>query len=250
MIEFVQSLAAVVAFLLPIGAYCLFLAWINRRPRPVMTSGSWDTLGLVFAASGFFGVTIPLLLTEFYKRTSGQVDSVHALWLSFWAIWLGYYLLLVAGSIMAVRWRSHKTLIYNVDLELFPKVLEHALALIGLESRQERGRLVLTPVSAPSGESTAIMEPMTRPPSLSSDRRSAEIEVETFPSMCHVTLHWRRCEDAVRSEIEHELDKTLESAAPLENPAAGWFLSVSGLILGAVAAVAVAIVFVFVFLAR
>ena len=68
--------------------------------------------------------------------------------------------------------------------------------------------------------------------------------------MCHVTLHWQQCDASVRDEIERELDKTLESAAPLDNPAAGWFLSVSGLILGAVTAILLAIVFLFVFLGR
>jgi hypothetical protein len=68
--------------------------------------------------------------------------------------------------------------------------------------------------------------------------------------MCHVTLHWRQVDRSVREEVERELDKTLEAAAPLENPAAGWFLSISGLILGAVSAILLAIVALFFLLGR
>jgi hypothetical protein len=62
--------------------------------------------------------------------------------------------------------------------------------------------------------------------------RSAELRVETFPSMCHVTLHWDIYTPEIRREVEAELEKVLTLAAPEDNPSAGWFLSVSGLIFG------------------
>src|ERR1041385_7694309 len=133
MVEFVQTLSAVVAFLLPVGGYCLYLAWVNRRPRPMMAGGSWDSLGLLFAVSGFLLVTMPVLLTEFYRRTAGVLDSVHTVWVSFWFLWLLYFLLLIVGGFLMIQWRAHKTMIYNVDIELFPKALDQAFAQVGLE---------------------------------------------------------------------------------------------------------------------
>jgi hypothetical protein len=249
MAEFVQTLAAVVAFLLPVGGYCLYLAWVNRRPRPLMAGGSWDSLGLLFAASGFFVVTVPVLLTEFYRRTAGVTDSVRAVWVSFWILWLIYFFALLAGSFVMIQSRSRKTMIYNVDTEIFPKALEQACAQVGLETQGEKNRLVLHAMNPNTGDgSTASTQAV--PVATPVDSRHAQLEVETFPSMCHVTLHWRQCDPSVRDDIERELDKALESAAPLDNPAAGWFLSVSGLILGAVSAIFLAIVFLFFFLGR
>jgi hypothetical protein len=246
MTEFVQTLAGVVAFLLPVGSYCLFLAWINRRPRPVMAGGGWDALGPIFAATGFFVVTIPILLTEFYRRTAGVVDNVRTLWAAYWLLWLVYFGLLIVGCALMIRWRSMKTMIYNVDVELFTKALDQAFAQVGLEAQEINNRLVLKPTAAGS---TAFTEVQLAPVATTAVRPHAEMNIETFPSMCHVTLHWIWCDAKLRGEIERELDKTLESAAPLDNPAAGWFLSVSGLILGAVAAIMLAIVLLF-FLVR
>src|SRR5262245_32213201 len=185
MAEFVQTLAAVVAFLLPVGGYCLYLAWVNRRPRPLMAGGSWDSLGLLFAASGFFVVTMPVLLTEFYRRTAGVTDSVRAVWVSFWILWLIYFFILIAGGVLMVQSRSRKTMIYNVDAEVFPKALEQAFAQVGLESHSEKNTLVLKPLSPSGNGGTAFTE--APPVAAPVDRRHAVLEVETFPSMCHVT---------------------------------------------------------------
>ena len=118
MAEFVQTLAAVVAFLLPRRR--LALPGVGQSTTAAMMAGR--LLGfarLTFAASGFLVVTVPVLLTEFYRRTTGVVDSIHAMWVSFWILWLVYFLLLIAGGYLMVQWRANKTMIYNVDIELF-----------------------------------------------------------------------------------------------------------------------------------
>jgi hypothetical protein len=249
MVEFLQTLGAVVSFLLPVGIYCLYLAHVNRRPRPMMAGGAWDSLGLLFAASGFLVVTVPLLLTEFYRRAASVVDSIQALWLSYWIVWLAYYTALVVAAVWMIRARAGKTMIYNVDSELFPKALDQAFSQIGMEAHGDSNRLVLQPISHRGNNgSTSFME--AAPVAALPDRRHAEVEIEAFPALCHVTLHWRQCEAELRAEIERELDKALESAAPLENPAAGWFMSISGLVLGAVSAVVLALFFLVFFLGR
>ena len=50
--------------------------------------------------------------------------------------------------------------------------------------------------------------------------------------MCNITLHRVNYTPEVRRQIERELNKNLESAAPLDNPAASWFLNISGMIFG------------------
>ena len=47
---------------------------------------------------------------------------------------------------------------------------------------------------------------------------------------------------AIVAQIENELEKCLESTAPLDNPAAGWFLNISGLIFGTLLMVVLAFV--------
>ena len=72
----------------------------------------------------------------------------------------------------------------------------------------------------------------SKSPPAATDRRHAVLELESFSSMCHITLHWEKFTPDVRAQIEDELNKNLESAAPLENVGAGWFLNISGMIFG------------------
>ena len=252
-LAFTLALTALVAFLMPVGVYCLLLASINRRPRPVMVNGGWDSVGLLFAASGFLLVTIPMLFTEFYRRTVTTADGeqIVNIWLSQWALWLGYFLFVVCAGWLMVLWRRAKTIIYNVDPEFFPRAMEQTLVLSELEGKRHSAKLILVPaIPRTAEESTAIMEGTAKPANPPTDHRRADLEIESFPSMCHVTLHWGPSTPGMREQVERELAKNLEAAAPLENAAAGWFLSVSGLILGAVSAIVVAMVFLMILSAR
>jgi hypothetical protein len=251
--EFELALCALLAFLFPVAIYCLILATINRRVKPLIVSGVWDSVGLLCAVGGFFLVTVPMLITEFYRRafTSEDAESFLTLWLQQWTLWLIYYLLLISGSSLMTLWRTHKTSIYNVDTELFAKVLEQTCAALGLAMTANRARLVLTPAPRIElSESTAISVSAPKPLLDPQDRRHAELEIESFPSMCHVTLHWDNYSLEVRRQIEAELDKSLEAAAPLENPATGWLLNISGMIFGALLMVALAAVVVHIFFNR
>jgi hypothetical protein len=213
-------LLAVLAFLCPIGIYCFFLASINQRSRPLMVGGRWDTVGLLFAMSGFALVTVPTLGAAFYDRFVGVIVSsfVFDPW---WMLWIGYHLALLSGGWLMTVWRASTTEIYQVDPALFAKVLEGALAALGIAAVQDRDRLILTKSMA---------------------ERVGVLQVDAFPAMCHVTLRWDQCRPDVRRDIETELDKALVLAAPDENPAAGWFLSVSGLIFGALTMVVMAFI--------
>lgn len=225
------------AFLLPVGVYCLLLASINRRGKPVIVSGALDSISLLFACSGFMVATVPMLVAELYLRSLGVSSDLHnsvILVPRSWLILLAYYLMLLTAATLMILWRTHKTMIYNVDAAQFSIVLERTLAGLGLGATANKPRLIIT-TATPTHEasSTAITEtspPIASPP----DGRYAELLVETFPSMCHVTLHWDNYAAETRVQIEEELTKTLDPAAPMDNAAAGWFLSISGLICGVV----------------
>jgi hypothetical protein len=228
----------VLGFLFPIGLYCLVLAGINRRNTPWMIRGSWDAVGLLFAGSGFFLITVPLLFSDFYLRTLDALpnESFFVIWLRHWLVSVVYYLLLVCGSAMLIYWRGHKTVIYNVDPEMFQQRFDVVLAGLGLGMMVQHRRVVISSALAASRKQTSIMEglPATAGgPGLPIDDRHAEVEIETFPKLCHVTLHWDRYLPQVRDEIEAELAKRLPDAAPEDNQAASWFLVISGAIFGA-----------------
>ena len=57
-------LIPVLVFLFPLAIYCLIVSLLNRRPRPVMVSGTWDFAGVLFAVSGFLLLGGPVMLTS------------------------------------------------------------------------------------------------------------------------------------------------------------------------------------------
>jgi hypothetical protein len=249
----VLAVCAVLAFLVPIGIYCLILASINRRAKPLVVSGVWDAIGLLFAVSGFFLATIPMLLAEFYARTLAENTSDHFLhiWLQHWLLWLVYFLFLLSGAALMLLWRSHKTMIYNVDPEQFPRALERTFELVGLAVKRNNRRLLLTP-TAPSAsqESTAITQDALAAQPTPDDTLYAELEIDTFAPLCHVTLLWDNYAPELRRQIENELVHHLDAAAPLENPVAGWFLNISGMIFGALVMVVLTFVTLILFSGR
>jgi hypothetical protein len=229
-------LFAVLAFLCPIGIYCFFVASINQRTRPLMVSGRWDAVGLLFAMSGFVLVTVPTIAAAFYDRFVGVIVSTFVFdpW---WTLWISYHLAILGGSWLMTLWRASTTEIYQVDPALFAKALDGTLATLGLAAIRDQGRLVLFQARKSEADaSTGITQlaPPSAPP-----ERIGTLQVDAFPAMCHVTLRWDQCRADQRRDLETELAKGLVLAAPDENPAAGWFLSVSGLIFGALTMVVV-----------
>jgi hypothetical protein len=223
----------VLAFLIPIGMYCLLLSSINRRPTPVLLSGFWDTVGLLFAASGFFLATIPMLLNEWYNYNQSvrfnMGQEFGPLYLLHLSIWLLYYLLLIGGSVILFLWRSRKTMIYNVDTDLVPPLLDAALAALGLAATKRNHMLMIA--SSSDRKDTAIMaSPLGQASAPPYAGRHTVLAIESFRALCHVTLHWIQCAPQLRLDIEQELRQKLANAAPADNPAGGWFLSVGSLI--------------------
>jgi hypothetical protein len=235
---------AILLFLFPLGAYCLLLAHVNRRDRPLLLAGSWDGALMLGAGSGFFLILLPTIFLHLYHRSIhgaiGVEEDLDQLLARWWFAWFGYYVLLVAGSVALVAWRRHKTVIYNVDTELFPALFVQAARLAQLDVHahpEQSGHYVLSlalpPATAIAAERLPPLQPAGRP--------AAVLVVDPYPAGCHVTVHWQHYSPAVRLALEEQLAKTLEQARPADNPLAGWFLVISGLVFGLIALVVLAV---------
>ncbi len=243
--DFAAAIGAVLAFLIPVGIYCFLLAVINRRSKPLLVQGVWDTASIFFASSGFLFCTVPLLFHEYYIRalSDGGDEAFQDIWFRHWALSIGYYAAVVLFVVGTMYWRSDRTAIYNVDPEHFEKGLEQAASAMGLAVENSPGRTILKPAphAAPDG---AMMSAEKAFNALRSSAGYAELVVEPFPAMCHVTLHWRQVTTGLRRKIEAELNKSLAESAPAENAASGWFFSISGMVFGSVTMICVVLVLI------
>jgi hypothetical protein len=246
-LAFQKILYAFLIFLFPLALYCLALAHLNRSRRPVLVSGVWDCIGMLFGLVGFLLWTVPTLLAivavRFIVFLPGSDDpEVAELWV--WTLYTLYYGAVVAGALLLLALRRHKTAIYNVDTDRFGERLAVALADLGLDCIEESGRLTIAPVEAMTSVPTdaisaefmhtALGRPTKRLHVPPGGPRYAEVRVEAFPTLCHITLHWDSYAPLLRRTIESQLARSLEHAAAPDNPAAGWLLGFSGLIFGTV----------------
>src|SRR5262249_18144372 len=110
------------AFAFSVAAYLLYLALINGRTRPPMISRPWDFVGMLFAASRFWLVGGPVILSVFHARWrpafvgGGMAEVASGDWSFVWVLaWVFYFALVltVAGFFL---WRRRAyTAVYNVD---------------------------------------------------------------------------------------------------------------------------------------
>jgi len=229
-------LTTYLALLFPLAIYFLILFQLNRRNNPVMVSGVWDSIGLLFAGSGFLLISGPLFIG--WKFEVSLADWT--------VVWIAYYLLILAGSALLLWSRRHVTVIYNVDADMLNQLLERVLDKIGVNQTRIGHAVMIGPpldIAAEEATSEAITEmpgrgreprdssllkryPLFSPPEENQDR----LDVEPFPAMCNVTLHWRSGTLALRQEVEDELRRNLDECRSLDNPSAGWFLGLSSLL--------------------
>lgn len=232
-------LVLLLAFLVPVAVYCLILALINRRERPLVVSGVWDGVGLLFASSGFFLVTVPGILGTLYFKglnaltVEGEAPTGAAtlgeLLAHQWGILALYYGGVVLLALLVLWARRNKVVVYNVEPEVMERGLERAAARLGLVPRRAGDRLLLTP--APAGENELPTD-AGRPPPTFAPAHAAELRLDAFPAMCNVTLHWVAGDERLRADLEGRLAKELKQSRTYDNPAGGWFLGVAGGLFG------------------
>jgi hypothetical protein len=220
------------AFVVPLGCYCLLLALVNRSRHPVVIAGSWDFAGILFAVSGFLLLGGPAALTGLHERwrmswllgETRFLAGVGEQW-HFWVtLWVLYFAVVIGGSAALLWRRRNATSIYNIDPSAFDGVLGAVLDRLGLETFRDGPRRLLIqrsdqslPVSVTARERT-VPDPT---------KASIELELDIFPLMRHITLHWHGEGDLLRRDVEVELTTALRQIHTYGNPVGGWLMSLS-----------------------
>jgi hypothetical protein len=247
-----------VAFLLPLAIYLLGLGFVNRRPQAVMMSGTWDFIGLVFAASGFLLFGGPALLSSLSERWRafwifGHYENGDSASEKLWQFWIFlsvlYFVVVVAG-VSSLLWRQRAyTSIYNVEPGTVERALLRACARLGL-SPTRSGNLFLfgmaptTPAGAKGGtEAIQTAAPLSAAGkavagALAGSTASvgellnqmAVLEIDTFAALHHVSLRWDPPDSGLRQTVEIELNRSLADFPVPESELAPWF-TLLGLVL-------------------
>ncbi len=243
-----------VAVVIPLAIYFLILAWLNRSRHPVMVSGVWDFVGVLFAASGIIYLGGTAILNSLYEHWRvpwllGQTRFLPEFaqdW-NFWTVlWFVYFAVIVAGSALVLRRRRRQTSIYNVEPAIFEEVLVQVFERLGLEVIRSGPRRILVRVReglTESGGGGVMVDSETAPPSSQAITRHASpapaqqtllstnhwlrLDLEPFPLMRHMTLHWGAESGLLRLEIETALEDALARVRSRHNPVSTWFLALA-----------------------
>jgi hypothetical protein len=243
-------LTLLLLFLFPVALYFLALAFLNRRPHPTMLPGSWDFLGLLFAASGFLLFVAPALLRGLFRQILQDMtfaeerpsaDAVSAVISLQWLTWGLYYLLVVGGGLLLAWLRAAKSVVYNIAPEELEHALDRACARLGLVATRSGTRLHLAYGAAPAGKAEAMPEgilgavsaaplngPADAPPRPNLSGGEAVVDVEPFPALWNATLHWRSDSGDLRRVVETELARELRDVPSYDNPVGAWMLGIAG----------------------
>ena len=204
-------------FFFPLAIYLLVLGLINRRSFPLLVSGVWDGIGLLFGASGFLLFAGPAILSGLSERWRlywllgkggvplNQPDMAGPMWIF---LSLLYFLLIVGGSAFYLRRQRRLTAIYNAEAAQVEHALVHCCAELGLTPVRS-GDLYLFGFS-PEGKAT---------------EESAILEMESFPLMRHVTLRWDPTDSPLRPVLERQLAQQLAQSPSDYSLLGGWLLT-------------------------
>jgi hypothetical protein len=243
------------AFFIPVAIYLLVLGGINRRRYPLMVSGVFDFIGLLFAASGFLLVGGPAILSIFARNNDrwrtfwllGNVGSWQLTSDELWQGWLflaGVYFVFVITGSAYLLWRQRAlTSIYNVEPIVVERCLERVFERLRLNPVRS-GNMYLFGLAGepavpktkegpegPQGPHYLPLAITTRvdPGSPSTPEgeflgQTAVLEVEGFVSMRHVTLRWDPVDNLFRREVESQLQEVLARTPSSESELGAWML--------------------------
>jgi hypothetical protein len=256
------------AFFFPLAVYLLLLGFLNRRRHPLLVSGVWDGIGLLFGVSGFLLFAGPAILSGLSERwrlywmlgrgdvPTGQADGA---W-QFWIFLSILYFVLVVGGAAFLLWRQrHLTAIYNADVEQVETAVEEICERLHLQPVRSGGLFLfgLSPGS-PTDRRDSNGEPIQAPHYLPAAARvgaravpagvsetalgagradplvleqAAILELDSFPFLCHVTLRWDPADSRLRTVVERELSRSLAEAPEHESLLGGWLLTFGCLLL-------------------
>jgi hypothetical protein len=227
-------------FLFPIAVYCTVLGIINRRPQPLVVSGAWDFVGVLLATSGFLLFVGPALLSGAFRQSlhelpvqresPGLGSAIAELWAAWWVLWLLYYLFVLGGAIFLIWTRRNTLVIYNVEPQILDSALARAAQRLDLKM-EHRGNQLSFGHKAANGELTEVdgVEPASPfavhlPPSTV---QPVTVDVEPFPLLSNISVHWHDAPSASRADLERELRKALTEVFTLDNAVGAWLLGIA-----------------------
>jgi hypothetical protein len=147
------------AFFFPLAVYLLILGALNRRRHPLLVSGVWDGIGLLFGVSGFLLFAGPAVFGSINERWrlywllgKGDVPiAAEGAW-QFWAFLSILYFALVVGGSALLLWRQRPlTAVYNAEAAQIEQVLAQVCAELGLNPARSEGLFVFGLSSGRSG---------------------------------------------------------------------------------------------------
>jgi hypothetical protein len=247
--DFKKGLSLIfLTFLFPLAVYLLVLGVINRRRRPLLVSGVWDGVGLLFAVSGFLLFAGPAVFSSLNERWRvywllGQSDAALAGPDGVWQLWvflsIVYFALVVGGAVYYFWRQRHVTAIYHVEAEEVEQAVTGICEGLGLDPVHSGGMFLfglsagLAPerrvadgkhIQAPHYLPAVVRDhketmPPVAPQPLAPDNavlgQTVILELDHFPLMSHVTLRWDPADAPLRQLIESELSRQLaETPAP------------------------------------
>jgi hypothetical protein len=257
-----------VAFLFPLGVYCLILGAINRRRHPVMVSAAWDFAGLLFAASGFLAFAVPGFLSSFSEQGRrvamfGRAPVAdEGSWGWCWDLFaglgstlfavgsgpvlVGYFLIVVVGCALILWRRQTETAVYNVHAAAFEDVLGGVLDAASLLWSRAGNRYFIRRARDKQSLPAPEMSVMVRehlpsgeqgrggyPATAADVEQSSCLEVDPAPALRHVTLRWDAEDVDLRKQVEGELAHALAEVPTHDNPVGSWLLTAGAALLAA-----------------
>jgi hypothetical protein len=218
------SLLCILIAVCPVAIYCVILARINRGPHPVVVAGIHDCAGLLLAMSGLLLVVLPGILTDFNfsardiwlnNHYSSMKVLGHQAWLVFYACLVALYVLGVfGGGIFLLLSRRRVTSIYNVEPVVLDSILLQTLERLGVESTRVGNRvLVGYPKDSSGGRQPNLL-----------------VEVNPWPALRHVTLHWSEESAPGRKEIESEFVRALSAVQTPGHTVGAWLMRIAALL--------------------
>jgi hypothetical protein len=255
-----SSLLAFLAFLFPLAVYFLILGLINRRRHPLLVPGTWDLVGLLFAASGFLLFGGPRILNTLHERwqISWLLSQRRAApgagveGFSFWLFLSLLYFVAVVGGTAVLLWqRRNQVAIYNIEPAVLDEALELVLDRLGL-SWSRSGHQVYVGFAAspanPGRKVEAEVPDEIKPAPFASAGEmagsAARLELDPSPRLYHVTLRFSDVDPPLRQGIERGLGQVLSQVRTRSNPVGGWLLALAFLLLSLTTGLALLIILV------
>lgn len=248
------------AFFFPVAIYLIVLGLLNRSRHPLLISGIWDGIFLLFGVSGFLLFAGPAVFSALNERWRlfwllGKGDAPLAEPRGAWQFWiflsLLYFILIVGGAAYYLWRQRHITAIYNADAEQIEHVVSEiceqsevypvrsgGLFVFGLSlgMSPERRAVDGEPLQAPHHGITAVSAARDPQPIASArilGEQTAILEVEDFPLMRHVTLRWDPVASPLRQTMETELRRRLVETPAYDHALGSWLLTLGSILLAA-----------------